>query len=324
MADTRASYPRGLFGARGPDGKPLPPGARLILALLWSFARWWDADGRDPAALWVYPTAESLARISAMSERSVWRHIATLVEAGAVIRETRYTSQGFKRDGYRLKLYPDTAKIGQVDDELEQADPDSADTPTLTELTGTEQAHPDSSVTPTLTELTAATDRAVTPTLTELTGRRTKEEPTEEPTKTKSAGGMPPGYVDAVCVLLGDAMRDVAGSTKRNPDPASKANRDMISKVWRREQATLDDWRDVIAAQAESVRHDRKAWRFLCLSTIHRPANWARLRDAIGTCATAPRHAKHAPARFVPRTPVAATQFEAELDFDDDPDDLPI
>jgi hypothetical protein len=73
-------------------------------------------------------------------------------------------------------------------------------------------------------------------------------------------------------------------------------NRRTIAAATRRERATLDDWRLVIDRQLESVREDRTAWKYLCLSTIAKPSNWARLADA--PVGTRTRSAKHAPSLF--------------------------
>jgi hypothetical protein len=78
--------------------------------------------------------------------------------------------------------------------------------------------------------------------------------------------------------LMCEAVRDVTGKPGGPRDVPT--NRDMIAKATKRERATLEDWRRVIAAQTESVRHKPDAWRYLCLPTITRPNNWARLADA--------------------------------------------
>lgn len=77
---------------------------------------------------------------------------------------------------------------------------------------------------------------------------------------------------------LRDAVRRVTGKPGGPQDRES--NREMVRKCTEREQATIDHWRTVIAAQEESVRGSRSTWRYLCLSTITRRSNWARLLEA--------------------------------------------
>lgn len=87
-----------------------------------------------------------------------------------------------------------------------------------------------------------------------------------------------PDLAAQVLRLLCDAVQDLTGKPGGPRDVPT--NRDMIAKATKREGATLEDWRRVIAAQAESVRHKPEAWGYLCLSTITRARNWARLADA--------------------------------------------
>lgn len=88
-----------------------------------------------------------------------------------------------------------------------------------------------------------------------------------------------PGLVDCVLVAMRDAVKSVTRGRDRGPLD-SPGNRDLIRTCTRREQATLEQWRRVIAAQAESVRSSPDAWRYLALSTLCRRANWLRLLDA--------------------------------------------
>jgi hypothetical protein len=82
-----------------------------------------------------------------------------------------------------------------------------------------------------------------------------------------------------VLVAMREAVRSVSRGRDRGPQD-SPGNRDLVRTCTRREQATIEHWRHVIAAQAESVRHNPDAWRFLALSTICRRQNWLRLLDA--------------------------------------------
>lgn len=87
-----------------------------------------------------------------------------------------------------------------------------------------------------------------------------------------------PDIAADVIGLLQDAVRSLPGAGRGPRDV--KSNRDTVRRVTKREDATLEDWKAVIGAQLDSVRNDPSAWRYLCLSTISRPANWARLMDA--------------------------------------------
>jgi hypothetical protein len=99
------------------------------------------------------------------------------------------------------------------------------------------------------------------------------------PLKSESEDDLPSGLVDEVLELMRAAVRDVTRGRDRGPQD-TPGNRDLIRTCTRREKASIDDWRRVIAAQAVSVRSDPGAWRYLALSTICRRTNWLRLLDA--------------------------------------------
>jgi hypothetical protein len=97
--------------------------------------------------------------------------------------------------------------------------------------------------------------------------------------KSESEDDLPAGLVDEVLELMRHAVRDVTRGRDKGPQDCP-GNRELIRVCTRREAAKLEDWRHVIRAQAESVRHDQGAWRYLALSTITRRTNWLRLLDA--------------------------------------------
>lgn len=113
------------------------------------------------------------------------------------------------------------------------------------------------------------------------TGRKaaSDERPSGPPVLELVPSGPPvDALTDAVLGLLRAAVRDVTGKPGGPRDTPS--NRKLVRDATKREGATLDDWRHVISAQAESVRRKPEALPYLCLQTICRPANFGRLRDA--------------------------------------------
>lgn len=100
--------------------------------------------------------------------------------------------------------------------------------------------------------------------------------------------------VDDVFDLMAEACKAIG---RRGPQRDCKTNRDMIERATKRESATIDDWRQIIAAQLESVRNQPEWHHTLRLSTITRPRRWASLRDAPdpGRRDNGP---KHAPSSF--------------------------
>lgn len=302
-----------------------------MLSALWSFARWWDAD--DPSALWVFPSTATLARLTEQNTRSVWRQLATLTDAGLVVREARVPDGGDRRAGWRLVPLPDP-----LDSEPEQGllpgvgegfDPDLP-------LVG-ESLSPDPPVrVATAVALTREADPPDSPVTPPLTGEsviRTNEDPVEEPTMNSGLCPDPQiddapsdtsSHVDAVDLsLLVDEVLElmrtaVLSVTGKPGGPRNvETNRKLVRIATKREHATIDDWRAVIDAQVDSVRDHPETWRYLCLSTICRPGNFARLADA--PRGRNGRRTRHAPSRFdEPERDEVAGLF-ADLDADEIP-----
>lgn len=86
-----AEMPRELFSATTPDGDPLSPGAKVVLAYLWSFVDAAEATSyrgrRGPArAPRVTCDAEAIAKIFHLDAEAVQRHLKALRESGYAVR----------------------------------------------------------------------------------------------------------------------------------------------------------------------------------------------------------------------------------------------
>lgn len=293
MDEGRKAFPRAIFGAVDPTtGQPLPVGARLVLSALWSFARWWESDP------WVFPSAATLAADLGLAERSIWRHLATLTAAGWIRRERRQVEGGGSHDGWTLVLPTLTARSEDRDDAdrvPRHPDPDAT-------VRGPGQSEAGIVRVP-----RQSGSRIVSP---------SKEEEPRSKTKKRSIARareseIPSEFVDQVIEHLARRVHEVTQGADRGPQVKAPGNRDMVRKATRREKATLEDWIRVIDAQAESVRGRPEAWRWLNLSTIHRPKTFARLRDAPRAGGT--RLARHSPSSF-PQQPQQPLALDPELD----------
>lgn len=85
-----AEIPRDLFGATTAEGEPLAPGAKAILAYLWSFVDAAEAETykkrkKPSKAPRVVCDPEEIARIFHVDVDSVGRHITALRGAGYML-----------------------------------------------------------------------------------------------------------------------------------------------------------------------------------------------------------------------------------------------
>lgn len=284
--DARQPFPRGIFGARDRVGKPLPAGTRVVLAALWSYARWWESG-----APWVYPSPETLHRLTAVTMRSVWRALAQLDEAGLIRREQRIVG-GARISGWLLSRIEVDANL---DDQPVQTEIDTRSG--VTEASAIRDAG-------VMTEASADTDAGVSDQgqrrrerLTEASAIRVSEESPQEPAKDRPKESAEISrIVDGVIAHLTTAQRKLnpRGGTRDTPK-----NRDKVRIATKRERASLEDWHTVIDRQLASVRRDPGAWRYLCLSTLCRADNFARLLEAPEGVNTRGRStASHAPSLF--------------------------
>jgi len=94
---------------------------------------------------------------------------------------------------------------------------------------------------------------------------------------------------EQVCDWIAEARRG-AGIAKATPPGVTEQTRREVRKPMAKCGASVNDWRKVIARQAASCSGDIDAARkYLTLSTLHRPANFARLleRDDLDSTASA-------------------------------------
>lgn len=260
------SFPRWIFAAKGPSGKPLSHACRLTLSALWSFARWWE-DG-DP---WVCPGAERLAEMTGQAERSVYRQLKQLAGSGLIERaSSRIEASAKPRLGWCLS----------------RAEPVVHDPPAMETLTS-------QSVSPSVAHCPVGhgnPDPPVMETLTPQSCISTREESEEVPDKESSPEQFVlkalESHVSGEHSIESQVLREINlarvelwGKEKKNvAHRDTPSNRKLIRDTTRREGADLDTWRRVIRAQFEAVRgQSQTVWKFLRLYTITRPAKWEEL-----------------------------------------------
>lgn len=84
---------------------------------------------------------------------------------------------------------------------------------------------------------------------------------------------------EQVCVWISEA-RQRAGIGRARPPAVTEQTRRETRKPMAKCGASMDDWRTVIDRQLASCRGDiESARKYLTLSTLHRPANFARLLE---------------------------------------------
>lgn len=256
----RHSFPRWIFAATAADGRLLPSGTRLVLSALWSYATWWD--DRDGSS-WVFPSATTLARITGYNDRTIWKQLRQLQDAGLISRERRPVPGGRVFEGWRLKRLDEPLPEGTVDPG--QGGTLNAEPPGL-------RGHSD------LPHRTPDPAPRCTETLPHRPAEDPQEEPQEEPPQAPKKPSAQSVLVDKVLAYMRNAVLTLTG--KPGGPRNVQTNRKMVIDATKREGASLEDWQRVIDGQLADVRNRPSAWRYLCLSTITRPKNWARLADA--------------------------------------------
>lgn len=233
--------PRSIFRA------PVDPSARLLLALLWTYAR----SGDESPFVW--PSHGLLAEQLGCTERAVYRGIATLKLAGLVFDAVRTITWESRRKttnrGWTLGPPPDDAVIDEatiegesVTIEVRGRDEIVKDIPI-----GSETDLPTNSVDP--------------------RGAQTSLLPEADVT-------------DHVLAHLKRACVELEGKATAGPRDVP-ANRDLIRRITRKLKLTPELWTIAIDRQLANVRTDPgRLGRYLSLATLCRENNMRRLTEA--------------------------------------------